>query len=386
VRPGPPGRLGSLLTFLVAVLTVLASLHLYLAQRLVGASGLSSTGQLVGVLVFFALFLSLPAALLMGRFGPEWIAVPSRWVGYIWMGSLGVLLTATVGTDLVRGFVATLGHLPPDAGRLQALAIVGLALPGVAYALVRARGPAKVERVRVALPHLGSELQGVRLAQISDIHIGGILDGKFLARLVAQVNALQPDIVAVTGDLVDGSVQKLREQVRPLGELKAPLGVYFVTGNHEYYSGVEEWIAELACLGLTVLHNEHRVLTRGESRLVLGGVTDFNGGHFHPRHVSRPDLAFQGAPEGAPRVLLAHQPRSARDAAAAGAHLQLSGHTHGGQIFPFHFFVRLQQPTVSGLKKLHGIQVYTHRGSGFWGPPMRLGAPPEIAELTLVSG
>jgi len=247
-----------------------------------------------------------------------------------------------------------------------------------------AHGRARVERVRVPMRGLGEGLAGVRIVQISDIHIGPTLDGRFLQRVVEQVNALSPDLIAVTGDLVDGSVQALREQVAPLAGLRAPLGVYFVTGNHEYYSGGAAWSAEVRSLGLSVLHNEHRVVERGGARLTVAGVTDHDAGHIDPAHASRPDLALAGAPPGVPRVLLAHQPRTAQLAQGLGVDLQLSGHTHGGQMFPFMFFVRLQQPVVQGLKTLFGTRVYTSRGTGYWGPPLRLGPAPEITELTLV--
>jgi predicted MPP superfamily phosphohydrolase len=384
VRPARGRGVPGLLIF-AAVLTTLASLHLYLASRLVNGLELDASSQSLGYFAFLLLFLSLPLAIFVGRLGPPWAAVPARWVGFVWMGSFGVLLTGAVVTDVLRAVASLFGVTPAHASRLQLIVIAVWAVPAILYALWMARAPARLERVQVALPNLGEGLQGVRLAQISDIHIGGMLDGKWLERLVQSVNAQKPDLIVVTGDLVDGSVEELREQVRPLAGLKAPLGVYFVTGNHEYYSGVEGWVKELRGWGITVLLNQHQVITRDGSSFVLGGVTDFNGGHFSEQHASRPDLAFEGAPAGLPRVLLAHQPRSVVAAAAAGTHLQLSGHTHGGQIFPFHFFVRLQQPMVGGLKTLHGVQVYTHRGSGFWGPPMRLGAAPEIAELTLIA-
>ncbi|HET9449305.1 MAG TPA: metallophosphoesterase, partial [Aggregicoccus sp.] len=203
-------------------------------------------------------------------------------------------------------------------------------------------------------------------------------------RVVAQVNALSPDLVAVTGDLVDGSVRALQQEVAPLAGLRAPLGVFYVTGNHEYYHGGEAWAAEVRRLGLTVLHNAHCVVERGGARLTVAGVTDYDAGRIDPGHASRPDLALAGAPEGVPRLLLAHQPRTAAQAQGLGVDLQLSGHTHGGQMFPFMFFVRLQQPVVQGLKTLYGTRVYTSRGTGYWGPPLRLGPAPEITELTLV--
>jgi predicted MPP superfamily phosphohydrolase len=211
------------------------------------------------------------------------------------------------------------------------------------------------------------------------------LDRHFLRRVVEQVNALQPDLIAVTGDLVDGSVRTLRDEVAPLSELRAPLGVYYVTGNHEYYHGGAAWTAEVARLGLTVLHNEHRVVERAQARLVVAGVTDHEGGRMDPAHACRPDLALAGALEGVPRLLLAHQPRTAFLAKGLGVDLQLSGHTHGGQMFPFMFFVKLQQPVIRGLATIAGVRVYTSRGTGYWGPPLRLGPAPEITELTLVT-
>jgi hypothetical protein len=227
-------------------------------------------------------------------------------------------------------------------------------------------------------------MAGLKVVQISDLHIGQTLDGKFLERVVEQVNALEPDVVAITGDLVDGTVARLRDDVAPLARLRAKLGVFYVNGNHEYYSGPVAWERHVATLGITVLHNEHRVVERGGDALVIAGITDHGGGAFGPEHESRPDKAVAGAPEGVPRILLAHQPRSAPQAAPFGYALQLSGHTHGGQIFPFMFFVRLQQPVVSGLHKLAGMWVYTSRGTGYWGPPLRIGPSPEITALTLV--
>ncbi|HXX31653.1 MAG TPA: metallophosphoesterase, partial [Myxococcaceae bacterium] len=260
-----------------------------------------------------------------------------------------------------------------------------LALLLTAWAVASARGRFQLRRVRVPLPRLGEGLDGLRIVQISDLHIGERKDVHFLRRVVERVNALVPDVVAITGDLVDGPVRALRDEVAPLAELRARYGVYYVTGNHEYYWGGPEWEAEVDRLGLTVLRNTHRVISRGGSELALGGVPDLQGARFHPEHACRPDLAFAGAPPGAPRVLLAHQPAAARTAAAAGVDLQLSGHTHGGQIFPFHLLVWLSQPVLSGLKRLFGIWVYTHRGTGTWGPRMRLLAAPEIAEITLTA-
>ena len=382
-----PAQLARALLPVGAVLGTISGLHLYIGSRLVGRAGLPLRAEVLGWAVLAALFLNIPLSFYLRRRSREGFARASQAVAHLWIGTFGILITVVLAADLARVLYGALVHgafaSAAAAGRTEAVGIVGSVIPLVAWSVFTARGRARIERVKVPIANLPAGLEGLRIAQISDMHIGESLKGDFLARVVAQVNALGADLVTVTGDLVDGSVRELREDVKPLAQLTAPLGVFYVTGNHEYYWGAPSWEAEVRRLGLTVLHNEHRIVERGGDRLVVGGVTDYNGASFGPAHASRPDLAFAGAPEGVPRVLLAHQPRSATEAAKAGVALQLSGHTHGGQIFPFNFFVRLQQPTVRGLDRVLGLWLYTHRGTGYWGPPMRLGPSPEIAELTL---
>jgi len=276
-------------------------------------------------------------------------------------------------------WVVAFGH------RAQAGAALAFVVPSLTWGAFRARRPV-LERRRIRIAGLPKAFDGLRIVQLSDVHIGPTLGKRFLEDVVHRVNALRPDVVAITGDLVDGSVEALADATSPLADLAAPEGVYFVTGNHELYHGASAWEAELGRLGLTVLHNAHRVLDRGGAKLVLGGVTDYNGAGLSPHHASDPARAFRGAPDGAPRILLAHQPRSAYAAAPHGVALQLSGHTHAGQIFPFMFLVPLQQPVTRGWGRVAGVDVYAHRGTGYWGPPFRVGAPPEIAEITLVAG
>ncbi len=242
-----------------------------------------------------------------------------------------------------------------------------------------------MRHVDVPIERLPVGLQGFTIAQISDIHVGPTIKRPYLQAIVDAVNRLGADMVAVTGDLVDGSVAELATHVAPLAKLLSRHGSFFVTGNHEYYSGADAWVRELRRLGLTVLMNEHVVLRQEGQLLVLGGVTDYSGAHFGPSHESDAAAAIANAPPAAAlRVLLAHQPRSAPAAEAAGFDLQLSGHTHGGQMLPWNFFVKLQQPFVSGLHRLGRLQIYTSRGTGYWGPPIRFGAPSEITLLRLV--
>jgi predicted MPP superfamily phosphohydrolase len=231
---------------------------------------------------------------------------------------------------------------------------------------------------------LPAALDGFRIAQISDIHVGPTIKRAFLERIVAQVNALDAHLVAITGDLVDGGVHELGKHTNALEALRSTHGSYFVTGNHEYYSGADAWVTELRRLGICVLQNEHVVIRHDGESLVLAGVTDYSAHHFDERRRSDPRAALAGAPDSAAKLLLAHQPRSAAAAEAVGFHLQLSGHTHGGQFFPWNFFVRMQQPYTAGLHKLNQLWIYTSRGTGYWGPPKRIGAPAEITLLRLV--
>jgi len=383
-------RRSSFLAPFLTALGVFALLHLYVAQRLFVAPALPAVLAVAGCALLALLVVLVPVGFVFSRRDRGW---PSRVFPPIaigWLGASAVLLTVTAVTDLGR-LLYGLFHGWPGAvaalhqARLQAVTIVlGTALL-VPFAMWTARGRLVLSRVRVPLEKLAPGVAGLRIVQISDLHIGDRLGEDFLRRVVDRVNALRPDVVAITGDLVDGPAHVVERALKPLADLEAPHGVYFVTGNHEYYWGGRESVRMVKALGLTVLHNEHRVVEREGGAVVIGGIPDLHGKQFLADHESRPDLVFAGAPEGAPRVLLAHQPRAVIRAAPHGVDLMLAGHTHGGQIFPFHFFVRLQQPVVRGLRKLLGVWVYAHRGTGFWGPPMRLFSTPEIAEITLTT-
>jgi predicted MPP superfamily phosphohydrolase len=390
-QPEPTlGRL-PLLSILKGILLALFAVgvivlgHAYVAARIVGGLRLTGVAAEAGWVAVWTLFASLFAAFLTRRL-PRRATVPLRWISYCWMGLFALLLVTTGGVDLASVALCLLRGLPLAGrfGPLEVAIVLGFVAPAFVWGAVRALGPARIEHVKIPIAGLPQDLQGYRIVQISDLHIGETLGRAFCERLVGQVNALHPDAIAVTGDLADGGVAQLRGEVAPLAGLKARDGVYFVTGNHEYYSGLASWLAEVQRLGMKVLLNEHQVISRGQAQLVIAGVTDYNGGQMAADHGSRPDLALAGAPH-APRILLAHQPRTAFHASGLGIDLQLSGHTHGGQFFPWKYLVRLQQPVLSGLAQIGGVRVYTHRGTGFWGPPLRLLAPPEIAEIELTA-
>ncbi|MHB8876054.1 MAG: metallophosphoesterase [Myxococcaceae bacterium] len=374
----------------LVALGVLGGLHYYVGARLIGDVGLPGPLAVALWVLLFLFFLAIPFGLIASRSLPRRTAGVAQWISFLWMGAFGLLLTTVAASDVVV-WVVRLGGASSGAQRLfwgqaQAGVVVSLVAPALVVGFVTARGRPVVERLRVGIRNLGAGFEGLRIVQLTDLHISDTLDGRWLERVVEQTNSLDPDLIVITGDLVDGPVRRLKGEVASIARLKARRGVFFVTGNHEYYAGAGGWVAELTRLGVTVLLNEHRVLEAGADKLVLAGVTDHDAGRFGAAHASRPDLAFAGAPEGTPRLLLAHQPRSARAAAPYAVDLQLSGHTHGGQMFPWMFFVRLQQPVIRGLTTLWGVPVYTSRGTGYWGPPIRLGPKPEITEVTLTRG
>jgi len=242
--------------------------------------------------------------------------------------------------------------------------------------------PVEVKRVKVALGKLPAALDGYTIVQLSDVHVGPTIGLAFIEELVAKVNALKPDLVAITGDLVDGSVAALGDLVRPLEKLRTKDGVYFVTGNHEYYSGAEEWVRFLGSLGVRVLENE-RVAIGATAGFDLAGVNDWTAHQFGEGADLKRAVAGRDASRAL--VLLAHQPKQIEEAAQLGVDLQLSGHTHGGQLFPFNYLVGLQQPYVEGLHNHGRAQIYVSSGTGYWGPPMRLLAPAEITKIELAA-
>ena len=390
----------------MTVLTTL--LHVLIALRVLPALADFTPWWPLLALLLVVSALTMPLPFLSRRRAGGWQApLPDalKWVGLIgmgWFSSLFVLTLARDASLLVAWLLAAIGGLAVDWPRWQQWSAAAVPLAATAASAIgffNARRTAGVKRVRVPIAALPAGLEGFTIAQLSDIHASPTIRRGYIQRIVDAVNRLEADMVAITGDIVDGTVPELREHVAPLAGLQARHGTFVVTGNHEYYAGAHAWIDELRRLGLHVLLNEHVVLHRRSARgaqtdeeafdsaLLVAGVTDFSAGHFDPLHASDPQVALHGAPPGVlVRVLLAHQPRSAPAAAAAGYQLQLSGHTHGGQFLPWGWFVRFQQPFTAGLNRLGAMWVYVSRGTGYWGPPKRFGAAPsEITLLTLVA-
>jgi hypothetical protein len=369
----------------VIVLSLLTLLHAYIGMRLIPAIGLAGAGAAAAIAFLVASTVLMPAGLVATRMRDSDQADRLAWIGMLTMGLFSSLLVLTFLRDVLLLLLGAAGLADADTLHATAAAVPLLAVGATIVGFFNARRTARVVDVDVPIADLPPELEGYSIVQISDVHVGPTIKRRYIDAIVNRVNALEPDAIAVTGDVVDGTVQKLAPHTAPLARLAARDGKFFVTGNHEYYSGAHEWIAEMRRLGMTVLMNQHVVRERGGAALVIAGVPDYTAHHFDASHRSDPRRALDGAPGDARvRILLAHQPRTAPAAADAGFDLQLSGHTHGGQFFPWNLFVPLQQPFTAGLNKLRDLWVYTSRGTGYWGPPKRFGAPSEITRVRLV--
>jgi predicted MPP superfamily phosphohydrolase len=361
---------------LAIILAVLGSAHAYIWWRFVAAPGLPSPWSELATALLVLLAPSLPATIVVARRVSRSGAAPILWVAYTWFGCAVYLLLAAALSHLVSA-VAPVSTRHAALGGLVAVIIT------IGYGLVHARRGPFVRRVRVPLAKLPGEASGYTIVQLTDIHIGWTLGAQFAERVVATVNALAPDLIVLTGDLVDGNVGKLAPQVAPLGELRAKDGVYAVTGNHEYYWNADAWIAHLGSLGVRFLRND-RVAIRGWFE--LAGVDDITSGAMAAGHGEDIPRAVAGRDPAMPLVLLAHHPRSVAGAAAAGVDLQLSGHTHGGQLLPLGYLARFFEPRVAGLARFGTTWLYVSEGTGFWGPPLRVGTSCEIAMIELERG
>ncbi|WP_342746827.1 metallophosphoesterase [Lentzea kentuckyensis] len=378
--------------------------HLYLWRRLVVDTTRPRTlGRRVGGLAVAGAFVLLMSALVVTRRVPPEYGKFFAWPGFVWLALLFYLAIALGIAEIPRRVLlrratlvpAAVGAGPdpvepvevvPDPSRRlfisRSVAIgSGIAAGGVVgYGMTQALGAPQLLTVPVTLDKLQASLSGFRIAVVSDIHLGPLLGRSHTERIVRMINEQEADLVAIVGDLVDGTVAELGEAAAPLRDLVSRHGSFFVTGNHEYFSGHEQWIAELDRLGVNPLRNEGLTVAGG---IELVGVNDVTGKSYN----DGPDLdrALAGRDKNKPLVLLAHQPVQVGDASSRGVDLQLSGHTHGGQMVPFNFVVPVQQPSVAGLSKVDDTWLYVSRGAGFWGPPVRVGAPPDITMIELKS-
>ncbi len=394
------------MSFLLIVIIVFSLMYGYIGWRIIipAAFGLPISIVLWLVLAISLILPFLPHIMRFNGIEGEWIGTAAR-IGYLSFGFFTILFAFMLVKDIVFlitiGIIKLTGVFGSESKNLAAdavdpsrrallvnsvnLGIVGVTGAMIGYGLYGAYRKPNIVTVDVPLKGLPDSLNGLTIAQITDIHVSHNIKRPFVENIVEQVNGLNPDIVALTGDLVDGSVGQLGYDVAPLADLQAKHGLYFVTGNHDYYSGIDKWLKEISRLGFKTLINEHEIISIGNDKLTLAGVTDYSAGHSHPGHGTDPRKAMAGAPENSPKILLAHQPKSIFEADKAGFDYMISGHTHGGQYFPYHFLVALAQPYMSGFNRHNGMALYVSKGTGFWGPQIRIGARSEITVHRLVT-
>jgi hypothetical protein len=370
------------LFFVTLVLTMWGEMHYLVWTHVALHTGLpdriqDSVGALLALLAsttFITLLRVFPAPILRAVWTPA----------FVWAGFLFILFFLFLLGDFALFPVRLAGMFDPLAlARGEAAAFVVLAIGLAAFAFRSAHGEVPIRRVEITLDRLPAAMSGFSIVQISDLHVAPDTSVPRIQRLVERVNSLAPDLIALTGDLVDGSPELLQGGIAPLSGFRARHGSFFVTGNHEYFSGGDRWIQTFRALGFRVLQNERVSIGDETHSFELAGVPDWRGGSYGAQH--RPRLAdvLKGLPPEREVVLLAHQPRQFPDAALLGVGLQLSGHTHGGQIWPFTWLIRIAETYIHGLHREGRSQLYVSRGTGFWGPPMRLLAPSEITHITL---
>ncbi|HEY3235086.1 MAG TPA: metallophosphoesterase [Polyangiaceae bacterium] len=389
-------RAASFTVFFSIASAIVGLVHYYIWARLVRDLALPPSTHRALTVAVVVLGISIPMVFIWMVAMRASVPKPILLMAYIWMGMMLLVLFLLLAADvariaytLVQRFLLNAPPQSPErrvaTARLLGAGVALLASGMGIRALRNGTAQVGVRRVRVPLDRLPPPLSGFRIVQLTDMHVGATLGREFVEEIVRQTNALKPDLVAITGDLVDGTVEQLRDRVAALKHLRAREGVFFVTGNHEYYSGVEEWCAELFRLGVRVLRDEHVTIGTSEASFDLAGVDDYSVRRADGGHGGNLAQALKGRNPERELVLLAHQPRHVHQASEFDVGLQLSGHTHGGQIWPWNYLVGLTQPVVSGLAKFGRTVVYVSNGTGYWGPPMRLRAPSEITEIVLTS-
>lgn len=394
--------------WIILFVALTGGIYYYVGRRLIRPFDLATRMKLIAWSVVTLIYLvHISMVLLVSQRIESPLTDRFAWIAFITLGLFSSVLALLLIRDLPLGMMRlaqklrTLikrktfqgapveSRLNPDRRnfllRSTNYGIFGAAVVMSGYGLYESRRRPILTSLNLSIPKLPEAFNGFRIVQFSDLHVGPTIKRSFVESVVADIQSLQPDLIVFTGDMVDGSVAWLQDDVAPLRALAAPHGVWFVTGNHEYYSGVTPWMKEVSRLGMNVLHNEHQIISQDGNRIVLAGVTDWSGGGFSKDHTSNPAQAIHNAPEDAIRILLAHQPKTIFEAARVGFDVQLSGHTHGGQFFPWNYLAMLNQPYITGLQQHGNTQIYINRGTGYWGPPLRVGIPSEITLIILSS-
>ena len=381
--------------FFIIAIGMLWIMHGYVAWRFIPALGFSSSQTILAYTAVFILSLLpiLPIALRMSGNESKLIDKFS-FVGYTSLGFFTLSFFIFVAKDLVLQLIALLGHIidednPFDNSKRDfikksiSISMITLAGSATVYGFYSARKGPFIIKHDIYIKNLPEAYENFSIAQISDLHVGPTIKRPYVEDVLEKISHLNPDFIAVTGDLVDGSVKYLKSELQPLKDMTPPYGTFFVTGNHEYYSGVDQWLDETDRLGMKNLINTNEIISKSGDEIAIAGITDLNAHQINLSHRSDPELALASLPKDIIKIVLAHQPNSIHAVHKVGADLQLSGHTHGGQFWPFTYPVKLASTYIAGYYDHFGTQIYVNRGTGYWGPPLRIGVPAEITLIRL---
>ena len=385
--------------FFIVFIAMLSILHGYVGCKIFSSLNLSSSYAVIGI-IFLAILTLLPVLPILFRYNGYETSFLDKLslIGYTSLGFFTLSFVAFFSKDLlfkVCGFISSFfsadvkQQMALDADKREflekslSIGILTLVGPATAYGFYSARKGPTIINQDIYLKNLPDSFENFTIAQISDLHVGPTIKKPYVEKVVNQISNLNPDLIAITGDMVDGSIDYLRKDLEPLSQVVASHGTYFVTGNHEYYSGAKRWLDETDRMGFTNLVNENRLITINDQSIALAGVNDYRAHQIIPSHRSNPQAALKGINSEKVKILLAHQPSSIFQANEAGFDLQISGHTHGGQFWPFTYPTKKANPYLSGLHNHNGTQIYVNSGTGYWGPPLRLGVTAEITLFKL---
>ena len=381
--------------FFIIAIGMLWLIHGYVAWRIIPTLGISSSQTNLAYTTVFILSLLpiIPIALRMSGNESKLIDRLS-FLGYTSLGFFTLSFFIFVAKDLVLQLIALFSYLinednPFDNSKRDfikksvSIAMISLAGTGTGFGFYSSRKGPTIMDQDIFLESLPAGFENFTIAQISDLHVGPTIKRPYVENVLKKISHLNPDLIAVTGDLVDGSVKYLKSELQPLKDMIPPYGTFFVTGNHEYYSGVNPWLDETDRLGMKNLINTNEIISKSGDEIAIAGITDLNAHQINLSHRSDPELALASLPKDIAKIVLAHQPNSIHAVHKVGADLQLSGHTHGGQFWPFTYPVKLASTYIAGYYDHYGTKIYVNRGTGYWGPPLRIGVPAEITLIRL---
>jgi predicted MPP superfamily phosphohydrolase len=363
---------------------ILSSLFAYSGYK---AIQLNPDSPYLMLLLAIIVFILMIAPTLLSRSKPNMQETMTfsifNWIGSSLIGFVGTFIMISIPVDIVHIVFALFSKTFLSTQSFQYLFFAALLMSLLGFLEVL-RGP-KIVKVDIPVISLPEDLQKFKIAQISDLHIGPTIQTRYVQKVINRTNALDPDVVIITGDLVDAHLETIKKHLLPLKNLKAKYGIYYVTGNHEYYWGIHSLLPELEKLGINILSNSNKVLSINNSKILLAGIPDPMAGSLSSAHKPDVQKAIENSVMTDVKILLSHRPDPYQIAESAGFDIQFSGHTHAGQFFPFSLLIPIAHKYYRGLNQYKKLWIYVNPGTGYWGPANRFGIASEITLAMLTS-